>query len=61
MKSISLVMSEQQKIDETIESITNKDKKKNIKIVQSCTAFEKEQSFVAENEIDDQVAILDTK
>jgi len=35
MKSISLVMSEQQKIDETIESITNKDKKKNIKIVQS--------------------------
>jgi hypothetical protein len=54
-------MSEQQKIDETIESITNKDKKKNIKIVQSSTAFEKEQSFVAENEIDDQVAILDTK
>jgi hypothetical protein len=28
MKSISLVMSEQQKIDETIESITNKNKKK---------------------------------
>ena len=61
MKSMSLVMFEQQKMDETIESITNKDKKKNIKIVQSSTAFEKEQSFVAENEIDDQVAILDTK
>jgi len=61
MKSISLVMSEQQKIDETIESITNKDKKKNTKIVQSSKAFEEEQRFVAENEIDDQDGILDTK
>ena len=43
MKSMSLVMFEQQKMDETIESITNKDKKKNTKIVQSSTAFEKEQ------------------
>jgi|tagenome__1003787_1003787.scaffolds.fasta_scaffold20461584_2 hypothetical protein len=42
MKSISLVMSEQQKIDETIESITNKDEKKNTKILQSSTAFKKE-------------------
>ena len=42
MKSMSLVMFEQQKMDETIESITNKDKKKNTKIVQSSTAFEKE-------------------
>jgi len=58
---MSLVMSEQQKIDETVESITNKDKKKNTKIVQSSTAFEEEQRFVAENEIDDQDGILDTK
>ena len=61
MRSMSLVMSEQQKIDETVESITNKDKKKNTKIVQSSTAFEEEQRFVAENEIDDQDGILDTK
>jgi len=58
---MSLVMSEQHKIDETVESITNKDKKKNTKIVQSSTAFEEEQRFVAENEIDDQDGILDTK
>ena len=58
---MSLVMFEQQKMDETIESITNKDKKKNTKIVQSSTAFEEEQRFVAENEIDDQDGILDTK
>ena len=61
MRSMSLVMSEQHKIDETVESITNKDKKKNTKIVQSSTAFEEEQRFVAENEIDDQDGILDTK
>ena len=33
MRSMSLVMSEQQKIDETVESITNKDKKKNTKMI----------------------------
>ena len=52
-------MPEQQKIDETIESITNKDKKKITKIAQSSTSLEKEQNFVAEKEIDVQDGILD--
>jgi hypothetical protein len=61
MKSILFVMPEQQKIDETIESITNKDKKKIIKIAQSSTALEKEPNFVARNEIDAQDDVLDTE
>jgi hypothetical protein len=46
---------------ETIESITNKDKKKITKIAQSSAALEKEQNFGAENEIDAQYGILDTE
>ena len=53
-------MPEQQKIDETIESITNKDKKKITKVEQSSTALEKEQNFDTEIEVDDQDSLLES-
>lgn len=61
MKSILFVVPEQQKIDETIESITNKDKKQITKMTQSSTALEKEQNLVAGNKINAQDGILDTE
>ena len=60
MKSILFIMPEQHKIDETIESITNKDKKIT-KIAQSSTPLEKEQYLVAENNVYAQAGILDTE
>jgi hypothetical protein len=48
IKSILFVMPAKQTIDETIESITNKDKKKITKMAQSSAGLEKEQNFVTE-------------